>query len=328
MADAQYDFDVALCFAGEDRDYVEKTAGILRRMGFRVFYDKYETVSSWGKNLYEDLTEVFHTRAAYTVMFVSRHFAEKLWPNHERKSAQARAFKEQREYILPARFDDTEIPGLLDTVAYIDLRQIDPEQLADMIKEKIGPVVRDNFFPETPDRLYPLLRSHYDEDLQQINVVAKHLFEQLGLMRPLERQVLSEVVLHSCPTGPPNNVHINLEYLGRLVSLSREEILSLFSGLDSLGFVSRVYFTDCCEEGSRLKEAREIIEVRFEPGLVGYDENQTLLLVAMWDSIFDALCPVCASMAIDRLDFSVLGSLTAFPEVKHEHHDSAPPETG
>src|SRR5439155_24562734 len=32
-----------------------------------------------------------------------------------------RAFMEKREYILPARFDDTQIPGVLPTVGYIDL---------------------------------------------------------------------------------------------------------------------------------------------------------------------------------------------------------------
>jgi hypothetical protein len=59
------------------------------------------------------------------------------------KSAQARAFQENREYLLPARFDDTEIPGLLPQIAYVDLQSMDPQAPAELIYQKIcsdGPV--------------------------------------------------------------------------------------------------------------------------------------------------------------------------------------------
>ena len=62
---------------------------------------------------------------------------EKLWTRHELKAAQARAFADAAEYILPARFDDTEIPGLLGTVAYVDLRSKTPETLATLVKSKV-----------------------------------------------------------------------------------------------------------------------------------------------------------------------------------------------
>ena len=32
-----------------------------------------------------------------------------------------RAVRERREYVLPARFDDTPLPGLLPDVSYVDL---------------------------------------------------------------------------------------------------------------------------------------------------------------------------------------------------------------
>jgi hypothetical protein len=70
-------------------------------------------------------------------MFISKHYAQKLWTNHERKSAQARAFTESREYILPARFDDTEVPGLLPTVGYVDLTKLTPTELAELIVQKL-----------------------------------------------------------------------------------------------------------------------------------------------------------------------------------------------
>ena len=52
----QYSYDVALSFAGEDRIYAEALAGALRHHGIRVFYDKYEKDTLWGKDLYTHLS--------------------------------------------------------------------------------------------------------------------------------------------------------------------------------------------------------------------------------------------------------------------------------
>lgn len=131
-------YDVALSFAGEDRTYVETVASILKTRGVRVFYDDYEKVDLWGKDLYEHLAAVYSSQARFTVMFISKHYAAKVWTRHERRSAQARALSENREYILPARFDDTEVEGLLPTIGYVDLRRTTPEQLADLIVGKLA----------------------------------------------------------------------------------------------------------------------------------------------------------------------------------------------
>ncbi len=40
-------YDVALSFAGEDRDYVEEVATILKSFKVRVFYDKFEETNLW-----------------------------------------------------------------------------------------------------------------------------------------------------------------------------------------------------------------------------------------------------------------------------------------
>ena len=133
----KFEYDVALSFAGEDRAYVEKVAKYLREKSIRVFYDKYEKTMLWGKDLYVHLEEVYQKKARYCLMFLSCYYAKKLWTNHERKSAQARAFKEKGEYILPARFDNTEIPGIPPTVGYIDLSSLKPEEFGKLIIEKI-----------------------------------------------------------------------------------------------------------------------------------------------------------------------------------------------
>ena len=133
-----FQFDVALSFAGEDRQYVDHIADSLRSKGVRVFYDQYEQATLWGKDLYEHLDHIYQRAARFCVLFASEHYARKVWTTHERKSAQARALRENEEYILPVRFDDTEIPGIRSTIGYIDARQTTAEQLVDLILQKVG----------------------------------------------------------------------------------------------------------------------------------------------------------------------------------------------
>lgn len=157
MDEKTFEYDVGLSFAGEQRDYVDQVASDLRSRGIRPFYDDYERGVLWGKDLYAHLTEVYQHKCEYCVIFVSRAYAAKVWPNRERQSAQARALEENREYILPARFDDTPIPGLLNTVGFVDLSQTTPTELGDLIAEKLGKQTRMNYMPPNLDRLYERL---------------------------------------------------------------------------------------------------------------------------------------------------------------------------
>jgi hypothetical protein len=138
MTETPKRYDIVLSFAGEDRGYVEQVAEILVDRGVVVFYDKYEQVTLWGKNLQEHFDSVYRQQARYCVMFVSEHYADKIWTKHERRAALARAMAERVEYVLPARFDDTEIPGLNPVVGYVDLKGVSPKQFAEMLLQKLG----------------------------------------------------------------------------------------------------------------------------------------------------------------------------------------------
>lgn len=129
------DYDVALSFAGEDRNIAESIASLLKEKNIRVFYDEDETL--WGKDLYEYLADIYSNRAKYCIVFISQSYANKRWTNHERKNAQARAFRENEEYILPLRIDDTSIPGITDTTAYLDLRNISEKDVVQAMVNKL-----------------------------------------------------------------------------------------------------------------------------------------------------------------------------------------------
>lgn len=131
-------YDFALSFAGEDREHAETLASILSSRGARVFYDKYEEADLLGKDLYQHLQGVYRDRAAFCVIFLSKSYAEKLWTRHELKQAQARAFEQREEYIIPIKLDDTEIPGINRTVGYVDFRCKNVQQVADLLLAKLA----------------------------------------------------------------------------------------------------------------------------------------------------------------------------------------------
>jgi hypothetical protein len=133
----EFEYDVALSFAGEDRVIAEKLADQLTDRGVRVFYDRYEQAKLWGKDLYQHLQTVYRDKARYCIIFTSRSYAEKLWTKHELRQAQARAFEENREYILPLRLDNTTIPGVNHTVGYIDLHEHTVGEIALLICRKL-----------------------------------------------------------------------------------------------------------------------------------------------------------------------------------------------
>ena len=133
---AQY--EVALSFAGAQRDYAVAVARALQARRVAVFCDEFEQVELWGRNLSETLHRVYSQQADYVVMFISQDYVERAWPRHERRSALSRAVQEGREYVLPVRFDDTPVPGLPDDVRYEDAKKRTPAKLAAMIAEKLG----------------------------------------------------------------------------------------------------------------------------------------------------------------------------------------------
>jgi len=92
----------------------------------------------WGRDLTEYLDYIYRQGSRVCVMLISKEYAAKEWTRLERRSALDRAMREAGEYILPARFDDTDLPGLRPSVGYLDLRELAPATLVDFIVRKLA----------------------------------------------------------------------------------------------------------------------------------------------------------------------------------------------
>ncbi|EQB64875.1 MAG: hypothetical protein AMDU3_IPLC00004G0453 [Thermoplasmatales archaeon I-plasma] len=124
-------FDVALSFAGEQRDYVRQVADELDNMGVKVFYDEFYEWKIWGKNMIEYFRNIYYKDSEFCMMFVSENYVNKAWPTHERHSAMDRQLDEfGKNYILPVKFDCTEVPGLSTSVKFLDANKLTPQQIA------------------------------------------------------------------------------------------------------------------------------------------------------------------------------------------------------
>jgi len=115
-------FQVAMSFADEDRSFVREVVDAPRADSVRVFYDADLEVELWGRDLAQYLDSVYRSRSDFVVVFIFRDYVAKKWTRHEFRSALAGAIMAKREYVLPARFDETEVPGLPPTARHVDLR--------------------------------------------------------------------------------------------------------------------------------------------------------------------------------------------------------------
>jgi hypothetical protein len=138
LRDGAYDFDIAVSFAGADREFVEEVVERLKPDGLRVFYDADFEVEMWGEDLIEFFDKVYRVQSRYAVVFVSRHYADRMWARHERRSALARGLEQATPYVLPVRLDDTELEGLRSTVGYLDARRLGLDGIVAATRKKLS----------------------------------------------------------------------------------------------------------------------------------------------------------------------------------------------
>lgn len=314
----KYEFDVALSFAGEDRKYVEKVASFLQKGGLRVFYDKYEKANLWGKDLYQHLDKVYQQTSKYVVIFVSKHYAKKLWTSHELKSAQARAFSENEEYVLPAMFDDTEIPGIRKTIGYVNANEHTPSELAKLVITKLSSLKLENVLPSNATRVKQMLKIYnWEIDEEDVDFVCHHIFSILKLLSQKEKSLLNQIILQGCGHNLPADVYIELSILERHTSMSEDEILATLNGMTGLGFE---YEIETIKRGTKKKgnqHTGKVLSLILTPLNTSIEyENIILFLYYMLYSAIYGQCTDCATDSLIRLDFSGLDEKFSEEEIK------------
>ena len=131
--------DVAVSFAGTERELAESLAVRVRDAGYEVFYDRFFPEQLWGKDLAVFFDDAFRKKSRFCVIFVSKQYVERDWTNHERRSAVSRLIESKgQEYILPIKVEDVELPGIQATIGYLSLKDYDIETIANLLIAKLG----------------------------------------------------------------------------------------------------------------------------------------------------------------------------------------------
>jgi hypothetical protein len=151
MPTDEFEYDVALSFAGQDKEVACKFADQLKSKKISVFLDEYSSAELWGKDMVDHLVNLYSRKARFCVLLVSRHYPLKTWTDVERTAVQERSLRDANEYILPLRLDDTPVPGIEESSGYRDLRQGSVEEVVSLLVQKLG---------EAKGLSSPLPRSH------------------------------------------------------------------------------------------------------------------------------------------------------------------------
>lgn len=226
-------FDIAVSFAGEDRAFVED---VVRGIDGdrKVFYDEDFLIESWGRDLVEYFTHLYQHQARYVVMFISAKYAEKSWTTLERRSALAGALLRQDPYILPVRLDDTELPGLLPTVGYIDARRVGVAGIVGAINAKLAgtqislsarPPLLDGKVPRSAEAVQALIAEK--PPAWEYQLYAALLMANVGKLENKYRD-------HSLRYARPNGRYVSVNNLNEVVQGSIGSVLATVNNFNAV----------------------------------------------------------------------------------------------
>jgi hypothetical protein len=142
MATVQRRFRVALSFPGERRDYVQAVAvNLAAALGREhVLYDEYLTAELARPDLDLYLGKLYREESDLLVPFLCADYKRKKWCNLEWRQLRDILFALEGDRIMPLRFDDTPIPGMLAIDGYVTISDRTPEEVAQLILERLRTV--------------------------------------------------------------------------------------------------------------------------------------------------------------------------------------------
>lgn len=132
-------YDIAVSYAKQRREYVTSFVYELEELGMHVFFDQNPDCQArlLGEDLTVELDNIYRKGSSFCVMFICEYYANRPWTRYEQLILRARRFSESKATVLPCRFDDTELPGLQPTIGFVNVSDMEPSTLANLIHTKL-----------------------------------------------------------------------------------------------------------------------------------------------------------------------------------------------
>ena len=119
-----YSYDIGFSFAGEVRRIVEQVNAEMKSEDVITFYDYDQQAFLLALDLEETLGRVYAESCRYYLVFMDRHYKEKVWTKYE-KNVMTRPGR--KEHLIPVLLDDVGgegAVGIPSTIGRIDLRDL------------------------------------------------------------------------------------------------------------------------------------------------------------------------------------------------------------
>jgi hypothetical protein len=107
--DENYEFEIAISFAGENRELARKFSEKLEIFDVSVFFDELYESNLLGKALAKQFVKIFNEDSRFVLCFLDINHLEKIWPTFERETFKVRI---QEEAIIPVYLDNTKFLGI------------------------------------------------------------------------------------------------------------------------------------------------------------------------------------------------------------------------
>ena len=143
---------VFLSYASEDRDTAIRIAEGLGKLGVQTWFDAVPLGQSFSKRITEAISA-----SDYLVLLLSPHALASDWVKYELDAAlMAKELTARDITILPVLIADTEIPGFLKGIVYLDCRK-NIEQGIERLVEQISAAPEIDFSRLTPEKFENLV---------------------------------------------------------------------------------------------------------------------------------------------------------------------------
>ncbi|WLO87060.1 TIR domain-containing protein (plasmid) [Pantoea agglomerans] len=104
-----FEFDIAISFAGENRDLAEFIVKQLAELDISVFYDRLYEDNYLGGPWSKHFIDVFVNKSRLVVALLDKYHSEKVWPSFERDCFTPRVHAHE---VIPVILDNSVFPGI------------------------------------------------------------------------------------------------------------------------------------------------------------------------------------------------------------------------
>jgi hypothetical protein len=118
-AERNFEFEIAISFAGENRELARKFSEKLEVFDVSVFFDELYESNLLGKALSKQFTRIFNEGSRFVLCLLDHYHHDKIWPTFERETFRVRI---QEEAIIPAYLDETKFLGIPEDLYGFNMR--------------------------------------------------------------------------------------------------------------------------------------------------------------------------------------------------------------